>query len=433
LNITFKPTLVQHQAWKYLTDNKTTHILYGGSAGSGKSFLGCMWLLTSCIQYPGTRYMLGRSRLNTIKKTSLKTFIDICKSFSFSDYKINFISNTITFGNSSEIVMVDLFAYPADAEYDRLGSSEYTGVFIDELSEISYKGFQVVTSRIRYKLTEYNLFPKVFCASNPYQGWTKSYFYTPYIENRELEHVKFVPALPSDNPHLPANYLSTLDKTLDNTLKQRLLYGNWDFSGDEYNLFEYDKLQQSFYNEFFENTDNKIYLTVDVGDLGADKTVIVLWKGWNAIKVLKLSKQGTVEIVAEINKMRLDYKVPITNIIIDSVGVGAGVNSLLKGSVRYLGSQKPTETGFRNIKTQLFYKFSEKVNNLEVNFNFDYDDSLIQECLLHKKEFTNLIAGITSKDKIKAQLGRSPDMIDSLYLRAYWAVKVGGNTKIRIL
>jgi len=161
--------------------------------------------------------------------------------------------------------------------------------------------------------------------------------------------------------------------------------------------------------------------------------VIVLWKGWNAIKVLKLSKQGTVEIVAEINKMRLDYKVPITNIIIDSVGVGAGVNSLLKGSVRYLGSQKPTETGFRNIKTQLFYKFSEKVNNLEVNFNFDYDDSLIQECLLHKKEFTNLIAGITSKDKIKAQLGRSPDMIDSLYLRAYWAVKVGGNTKIRIL
>lgn len=433
MEINFAPTLVQHQAWKYLTDKTTSHILYGGSAGSGKSFLGCMWLLISCVTCPGTRFMMGRSRLNNIKKTTLKTFCDICKSFDFTDYKVNYMNNTITFGNTSEIVMVDLFSYPADPEYDRLGSSEYTGVFIDELSEISYKGFQVVTSRIRYKLKEYGLTPKVFCASNPYQGWTKSYFYTPFMENREQEHVKFVPALPSDNPHLPDNYLALLDKTLDNTLKQRLLYGNWDFSGDEYNLFDYDKLQQSFYNEFFENTDNKIYLTVDVGDLGADKTVIVLWKGWNAIKVLKLSKQETTSVVKHINDMRVTYNVPITNIIVDSVGVGAGVASLLKGCVRYMGSNKPTETGFRNIKTQLMYKFSEKVNLLEVNFNFDYDDSLIQECLLHKKEFTNLVAGITSKDKIKSQLGRSPDMLDSLYLRAYWACKTGGNTKIRIL
>jgi hypothetical protein len=98
-----------------------------------------------------------------------------------------------------------------------------------------------------------------------------------------------------------------------------------------------------------------------------------------------------------------------------------------------MGSNKPFNTGFRNIKTELFYKFAEKINKLECNFNFSYDDNLIQEALLYKKEFSGMVAGITGKDDVKQRLGRSPDTIDSLYLRAYFDVAKGGNTKIRII
>jgi PBSX family phage terminase large subunit len=433
VDIVFKPTKVQHQAWQYLVDKKTNHILYGGSAGSGKSFLGCMWIFLSALQYKETRYLIGRARLNNLKKTTLKTFLDICKKFNYTDFNLNHASNTITMGNGSEIVLADLYNYPNDPDYDRLGSSEYTAIFVDELSEISYKGFQVLTSRIRYKLTEYDLIPKLFCASNPYQGWSKNYFYLPYVENRETEHVKFVPALPTDNQYLPASYLETMSRTLDHALKQRLLYGDWSFDADEYNLFEYDKIQQCFYNETFVNTNLNMYLTVDVGDLGNDKTVIALWRGWNCIKLVKLEKNETTQVVAKINELRIEYKIPITNIIIDSVGVGAGVASLLKGCVRYMGSNKPINTGFRNIKTELMYKFAEKINNLDLNFNFSYDDSLIQQLLLYKKEFTNLIAGITTKDRIKQALGKSPDTADALYLRAYWEVGVPKQSIIRVL
>lgn len=433
MEIIFNPTPRQHLAWKFLQDNITNHILYGGSVGSGKSYIGCMWIFLSCIQYPGVRYLIGRSRLNNLKKTTLKTFIDICIKFNFNAYNINHSTSIIYFNNGSEIILSDMYSYPNDENYDRLGSLEITGAFIDELSEISYKGFEVLTSRIRYKLNEYNLTPKLFCASNPYQGWSKSYFYIPYVENREIAHVKFIPALPTDNPYLPKNYLETLDKTLDHALKQRLLYGDWNFDSDEYNLFQYEKLQQSFYNEYFVNTDDNIYLTVDVGDLGPDKTVIGIWKGWSCVKIVKLAKQETTKVVDEINRIRVEYKVPINHIIIDATGVGAGVASLLKGCIRYMAASKSINTGYRNLKTEMMYKFAEKINNLECNFNFSYDDDLIQEALLYKKSFNNEIAGIVGKDEIKSRLGRSPDTIDSLYLRGYFSLKIMSQPKVRVI
>ena len=374
--------------------------------------------------YPGVRFLIGRSRLNNLKKTTLNTFRDICKKYKYTQYIINAQTSTIYFDNGSEIILSDLYNYPNDENYDRLGSLEITGAFIDELSEISFKGFEVLTSRIRYKLKEFNLTPKLFCASNPAQGWAKNYFYIPFKENSLKEHIKFIPALPTDNPHLSLEYLANLENTLDYSLKQRLLYGDWNFDSDEYNLFDYEKLQGSFYNEFFNNTDGKNILTVDVGDLGKDKSVIGIWKGWNCVRLVKLEKNETTQVVERVNELRLEYKVPINQIIVDSIGVGAGVASLLKGCVRYAGNERALNgEKFRNIKAQLMYKFAEKVNKLECNFNFGYDDGLIQEALLYKKEFRNDVAFVTGKDDIKAKLGRSPDTIDSLYLRSYFDFK----------
>ena len=424
IEIDFIPTHRQHLAWSYLQDKTTTHILYGGSVGSGKSYLGCMWVFISCIMYPGVRFLIGRSRLNNLKKTTLNTFRDICKKYKYNKYDINSQSSIIYFDNGSEIILSDLYNYPNDENYERLGSLEITGAFIDELSEISYKGFEVLTSRIRYKLNEYKLTPKLFCASNPAQGWAKNYFYTPYMDGKLKDHIKFIPALPTDNPHLSKEYLLNLENTLDHTLKQRLLYGDWNFDSDEYNLFQYDKLQQSFYNEYFSNSDDKSIMTVDVGDLGKDKSVLCIWKGWNCVRIIKLEKNETTQVVQRVNELRNEYRIPINQIIIDSVGVGAGVASLLKGCIRYAGSERALNgEKFRNIKSQLMYRFAERVNNLECNFNFSYDDNLIQEALLYKKEFKDDVAFVTGKDDIKSKLGRSPDTIDSLYLRSYFDFK----------
>ena len=58
--IDIKPTKRQSQAWKYLTNDKTNIVLFGGSAGGGKSWLGCLWIATLCLNNNGIRCLIGR-------------------------------------------------------------------------------------------------------------------------------------------------------------------------------------------------------------------------------------------------------------------------------------------------------------------------------------------------------------------------------------
>ena len=327
-------------------------------------------------------------------------------------------TNTFNFDNGSEILLLDLFPFPADQDFDRFGSLEVTAVCIDELSEVSYKAFQVLKSRIRYKLDEYKITPKMLCASNPTRSWVHNYF----IKNPPQD-TKFIQCLAGDNPHLPKSYVETLD-SLDNNLKQRLLYGNWDFSDKDFELFDFDALNNCFYNEHFTNTSDEVYLTADIGDVGSDPTFITIWKGWNATHKIILKGTETSEVVSKIKELLGLYRIKISNIIVDSVGVGAGVASYLKGCIRYAGSNSPLNgEKFTNMKAQLMYKYSEKINNYEVNFNFEYDDKIVQDHLCYLKVIKEERHGITSKEQVKSKLGRSPDSCDSLYLRAYFDIK----------
>ena len=78
MNIDATFTKTQGQALEYLFDNNTTEVLYGGAAGGGKSFLGCAWIILLCLKYPKTRYLIGRSKLDSLKKTTFLTFLDVC-------------------------------------------------------------------------------------------------------------------------------------------------------------------------------------------------------------------------------------------------------------------------------------------------------------------------------------------------------------------
>jgi phage terminase large subunit len=169
-----KLTKKQTIALDLLEDDKTTEVLYGGSAGGGKSALGCYWLLKSCLKYPGTRWMMGRSELKNLKKTTLNTFFEIAKMQGLKSdihYRFNQQDSTIKLFNGSEVLMADLFAYPSDPNFDSLGSLEITGAFIDECSQVTEKAKNIVKSRIRYKIAEYNILPKMLMTCNPCKDW----------------------------------------------------------------------------------------------------------------------------------------------------------------------------------------------------------------------------------------------------------------------
>jgi predicted ribonuclease YlaK len=77
MEIQINPTDKQKHTFKLLLDDKTNIIVYGGSAGGGKSWLGCVWITTVCLQYPGVRTLIGRSVLQQLKLTTLNTLFDV--------------------------------------------------------------------------------------------------------------------------------------------------------------------------------------------------------------------------------------------------------------------------------------------------------------------------------------------------------------------
>ena len=92
-------TRTQKECLKYLFDDTTKEVLFGGAAGGGKSWVGVSYLITMCLQYPKTRYLMGRSKLDALKKTTLNTFFEVCQAWNLKsgdDYTFNGSSNVIT-------------------------------------------------------------------------------------------------------------------------------------------------------------------------------------------------------------------------------------------------------------------------------------------------------------------------------------------------
>ena len=430
-NITDKQLI----ALNYLKDDHTLEIVYGGSAGNGKSYLGCAWLVSSCFKYPGSRWFMGRSVMKQLKQSTLLTLFEVCKNWGLKkdrDYTYSPMEGIVTFKqNGSQVFLKDLAYYPSDPEYDSLGSTEYTGAFIDEASQISAKAKNVIKSRLRYKLGEFGVVPKTLMTCLPCKNFLYLEFYKPYKEGTLNSTKAFVPALPGDNPFLPEQYIKVL-KTLDKVSKDRLLFGNWEYSSDENNLIKYDASIDLFTNTI-EPTKEK-WCVVDVARFGSDMTVISLWKGleWYSIEVLSHKDLETIE--DRIKVILKEELIPFSHCIIDEDGIGGGVLDHLKGAKGFVAQRRPFPnrvTGqpenYRNLKTQCAYVLSELINSHKISItwvNDKYKNQFVEEAEQLRRTDVGKEGklAIEPKAMMKELLGRSPDVLDTAIMRMYFEV-----------
>ena len=414
----------QENAVYYLKDNETKELLYGGAAGGGKSALGCLWLIESCQKYPGSRWLMGRAKLKALKETTLNTFFELSSNLGITDqFTYNAQANIIYWNNGSEILLKDLFLYPSDPNFDSLGSLEITGAFIDECNQIVYKAWQIVTSRCRYKLNEFNLIPKVLGSCNPSKNWTYKEFYKRDRDNSLPNTKKFIQALPTDNPHLPKSYLESL-LSLDKNSKQRLYFGNWEYDDDPSTLIDIDSISD-YWNPNHLKGEGNMYMTIDVARKGKDKTVFRVWHGWLVVYRYEIAKSGLDVVVRKAKELQLKYKVSNSNTIADEDGVGGGVIDFLncKGFVN--GSRALNDENYNNLKSQCGYKIAQKIVNREVGEICDNAEvksvtSEEMEQVKQKDIDKDGKVALVGKDIVKQMIGRSPDEWDSIMMRYYF-------------
>ena len=423
IDYNFKPLTRQSEALKFLSvDSDVETILYGGAAGGGKTMLGCMWQILRRLKYPGTRSLIGRAKLDTLKKTTMNTFFQVAHEIGLKageDFIYNQQSHTIKFSNGSEIILADLFLYPADPQMTDLGGLELTDVFIDEATEITEKAYSIVSSRIRYKLNEFDLKPKILLTCNPSKGWIYNQFYLPYKNQNLPAHRAFVQALPGDNIHLPDSYVTSLTR-LPEADRKRLLEGDWEFDNSSDRLYMYDELMRCFREPM---AVGEGYITADIARLGKDRTVLCVWRGLSCIDIVILRQKRQDEVKAEIQRLMNQYQVRLSNVLADADGVGGGLVDSLRCREFMNGSKAVRGTQYMNLKADCYFRLGELIDKNEITLPIKYQEDIVKELELVRRVDPDKEGKlrVTSKDTISQRTGGiSPDIADAIMMRAFF-------------
>jgi len=387
-------------------------------------------------------------------KSSFITFEKVCTFHGISrdSWKLNGQYNYIEFtsgmAKGSRIDLLDLKYQPSDPMYERLGSLEYTGGWIEEAGEIDFMAFDVLKSRIgRHRNDEYGLSPaKMLITFNPKKNWLYQLFYKPKRDGFLPKEYEFIQSLYGDNPHTADSYGKDLNEIKDKATKQRLMYGNWDYEDSARAICNYDALVDVFSNSIPKTEDK--YLLVDVADDGSDKTVFSFWEGLEEYRRESFARLNTEGIVDKIREYARDDQIPYSHIAVDAIGVGAGVasNSMLDGIIAFKSSFSAIKTDdnivrlpnvsytknasftsdFKNLRVQCIYTLGELVNNHKIASKMEgkLKDEIIEELSIYKdttKDDGKRMA--TTKDEVKELLGRSPDQSDTWLQRMYFVIK----------
>lgn len=220
--------------------------------------------------------------------------------------------------------------------------------------------------------------------------------------------------------------------------KMSLLYGNWKKRTDNSGMISRDKIAELFTFKDKPFTDGKRYISVDVARYGKDMSVIMIWENFTCISTFIYTKNSLTELVDAIELIRETYGIPKINVVVDDGGVGGGVTDI--GNYNgFNGAKSPIEcinetTNYNNLKAQTFY-FGGRLVNLgliKINNRFTVDgqpqtkikgkliaDMIFEELSVLKEVTTFGKKQVMSKDDMKKVIGRSPDFLDTIMMRAY--------------
>jgi hypothetical protein len=339
-----------------LASKRFKYTLFGGSVGSGKS----RWLRWMCVywlmEYYAKYQIVGvRAGLFCEDYPSLNDRHLSKVKFEFPAWlgKFNEAKHEFTLAAEYGSGIIAFRNLDDPAKYL---SVEFAVIAIDEINRNPKTTFDMLRSRHRWPGIKD---VKFIAGCNPLgEAWVKNMWVKRMFSPDEKEQYEFVfvPALPTDNPHLPQEYYKSLESLPDNQRKA-YLEGNWDAFDEGMDEKGYirlinDRELQSVYTNQGEHSGYKV-LGVDPA-AGGDNSAIVL-KSANLQEILFNQKlQNTMDLVGVIMEKYRDYQCDM--IVVDKTGIGQGVWDRLKDlayNVRGVSfGEKSEDEQFGNLKAE---------------------------------------------------------------------------------
>lgn len=234
----------QLDAWYNLVDPKCKYLLYGGAMSGGKSYL-LRWAALGFSMYLFKKY----------KKYDIPIGLFSEDYPTLKDRQISRIDREFPkyFGELKEDKIFGM-AFHVAKEYgggrillrnlddpSKYMSSEFAGIFVEELTRNEEQTFRDLRNRLRYPGVEE---VKFMGATNPGgigHGWVKKFFIDKITTDPEQNRFFYTHANAYDNKYIEPTYIKQLE-SLPEQQRKAYLEGSWDiFAGQYYPEYSVEK------------------------------------------------------------------------------------------------------------------------------------------------------------------------------------------------
>jgi len=399
-----------------LASERFKFVLYGGSLGSGKSYwlrwMMVYWLIKYFAKYKqyGIRAGLFCEDYPSLEDRHL------------SKVKYEFPSWLGTYNQQRHEFTLKkaygsgIIAFRNLDDPEKYLSVEFAIMGVDEINRNPIVTFRELRKRLRWAgIPDV----KFLAACNPRgEAWVKNMWVKrlfPPEENEQYEFV-YVPALPTDNPHLDATYYKALE-SLPEAERKAFLEGDWDSFEDSMDEKGYIRLlnDRELQGGLSPEADHAGYIVGGVDPAaGGDNSAIVI-KSANLIEIVFNQKlQNTMDLVTAIITINKKYRVDYW--VVDKTGIGQGVWDRLRDMgypVRGVSfGEKSEDPQYQNLKAEWHFRLRKWVlGGGKLKRDFGWNES---EYVKYKHKDGKI--SIQPKEELFREGIMSPNCVDAAVL-----------------
>ncbi len=224
-----KKTAKQRQAIALMSDPDIRYILLSGGSRSGKTFIACYSIIVRALKAAGSRHAILRFHFRDVKNAVGRDTMPKVLKLIGTPYTLDKTDWFFTLPNGSEIWLGGL---DDDERVEKILGMEYSTIYYNEASQISYHAYTTAQTRLAQKTCLVN---RAYVDCNPP---TKSHWlHKLFLEHIDPETRVAVPnperyAVLNMNPmdnreNLPEGYIEDTLASLPERKRRRFLDGEW--------------------------------------------------------------------------------------------------------------------------------------------------------------------------------------------------------------